>query len=462
MSGISLGAGITVGAGIGLGAGLPVSIGYIDIFGNNFTSDIVMNRQNCLAYDSSNNLYAIGYIDNSGSLSATISKYNVNGAIQWQRSLGASSPRDTNFLGVDVDNSNNVYVSGFTRSDGTINGTDVQIAKYDTNGNLQWQKTLGSAGLAQQGVSMSVVKSTGDFYVVGISLASSGSPQYYRGLILKYNSSGVLQWQRSLTPSVSSNDVVTVGVSTDSLGNVYIIGNTITPSSSLGQGILVKYNSSGTIQWQVGLTKSSGQSSYDGIVIDSSNNIFVCGFALTGVGGTSYGIVSKYNTSGTLQWKKQIGDSGGNPYLNGISVDSSGNIYTTGFHSNNTSSILKYDTNGSLQWQRTVSASSYNINLYSISIDSSNNLVAGGYIGNSGNIQQILMVKVPNDGTPTGSYTASGISFTYSTSSLPQSDLSAWSTTTPSMSNADPSFSTATSTLTGATTTFTNSVTAII
>ena len=71
------------------------------------------------------------------------------------------------------------------------------------------------------------------------------------------------------------------------------------------------------------------------------------------------------------------------------------------------------------------------------------------------------MFKAPGDGTLTGSYTAGGISFAYSASSLPTADLSAWTATTATMSNAQPSFSEATSTLTGATSTFTNSVTAI-
>ena len=453
--------GISIGTGITISQSGSTSGSYIDVFGNNFASPgTQISRQNGLVYDSSDNLYAVGYANDSVN-TGIVSKFNASGTIQWQRTLGASSPSDTIFLGVDVDNSNNVYVTGTTSSDGSLDARDVQIAKYDTNGNLQWQKTLGSAGTLQQGLGMAVEGSTGDFYIVASFFASPGSPQINRMLVLKYNTSGVLQWQRSMTPANAANDSVGSAIALDSAGNLYIVGSTPT-STSEGQGILVKYNSSGVLQWQVGLSKATGQSGYDGITIDSSDNIFATGIAVTG--GTAYGIVAKYDTSGALQWKKQIGSAGGSPALTGLSADSSGNVYATGIGGPGFSSyIVKYDTNGSLLWQRNLQAASHWVQNFSIAVDSSSNLVTGGYTREtSGSVyNQMLMFKVPGDGTPVGTYAASGISLSYSASSLPTADLSLWSTTTSTMSNAQPSFSEATSTLTGATSAFTNSVTAI-
>jgi len=454
MAGIILGAGITVGAGVGLGAALPNPIGYIDIFGSNFSiPDATLSHSSCLVYDSSNNLYIAGYTD--GGSTGLVSKFDVNGSLLWQRTLGTTAPNATLFFAIDIDNSNNVYVTGATSANGTIDGRDVQIVKYDTNGNLQWQKTLGSAGLTQQALSVVVEQSTGDFYVGAGFFPNSGFPQDTRILIAKYDTSGTLQWQRSLTPVVSSNQAVCQDIALDSAGNIYIVGSTPNTTSS-NQAVLIKYNSSGTLQWQVGLSKATGQSDYNGITIDSSDNIFVTGIAVTGPGGTQYGIVAKYDTSGALQWKKRIGDPAF-PVLYDITVDNSGNIYTTG-----STYILKHNTNGDLLWQRQLSATSYVVNLYSIAIDSSDNIVAGGYIRpTSGSNNQILMLKVPGDGTLTGTYTASGISFTYSIPTMPQADLSAWTTTTTTLTPGTSSFTAATSSLTGATSTFTNAVTSI-
>jgi hypothetical protein len=451
-SGVSISAGITI-------TNQPVAVSYIDLFGNNFTNPApTISRQSALAYDSSDNLYAAVYVSDSVS-TGLVSKFNVSGAIQWQKTLAASSPSDTSFIALDVDNSSNVYISGITAADGTLNGRDIQIAKYDTDGNLQWQKTLGTAGTLQQGLGVAVEASTGNFYIFGIFWPSSSS-QLSRTIVAKYNTSGVLQWQRSLTPAVSSDDASGQDIALDSAGNVYIVGSTPTGTTS-GQGFLVKYNSSGVLQWQVGLSIGTGQSNYQGIAIDSSDNIFVTGTATAS--GTSYGVVAKYNASGVLQWKKQIGSAGGYPNLTDITLDSSGNIYVTGNVGPNTSSyIIKYDTNGSVLWQRNLQSLTHRVQLYSITIDSSNYIVVGGYSSPvAGGSNQVIMVKLPGDGTPVGTYTASGINFTYSASSMPAADLSAWSVTSTTMSNAQSSFSEATSILTGATSTFTNSVTLI-
>jgi hypothetical protein len=455
--------GIDIGPGIALGGGTPVpsSGGYIDIFGDSFTTNISISHHNSLVYDNSNNLYAVGSTDISGVTKGIVSKFNVSGTLQWQRTLGASSPNNTGFTALDIDSSNNLYVTGFTSSDGTIDGRNIQIVKYDTNGTLQWQKTLGGSSFLEMGLSLLVEQSTGDFYVSGIFATTSGAT-ISRSIVAKYNSSGVLQWQTGLTPAVSSDNADFQDIALDSAGNLYIVGSTPTSTSS-NQGMLIKYNSSGALQWQVGLSKATGQSIFYGITIDSSDNIFVCGTSLTGIGGTSYGVVAKYNTSGALQWKKQIGDSGGYPVLLDITLDSSGNIYATGFGGPNSSSyVIKLDTSGSIQWQRNFSATSYYAQMYSIAMDSTDSLVVGGYTRDTSvNINQMLMLRVPNDGTPTGTYTADGISFTYSTSSLPIADLSAWSTTTTSLTNGATSFTAGTSSLTGATSSYTNSVTPI-
>lgn len=462
MSGIIFGSGITLSAGIVVGQGSPAtSGGYIDLFGSNYsTPDATLSRPSCLVYDSSNNLYMAGYTD--GGDTGLVSKFNVNGSLLWQRTLGTTAPNATTFFAIDIDSSNNVYVTGATSANGTVDGRDVQIVKYDTNGNLQWQKTLGSAGLNQQGLSVVVEQSTGDFYVGGGFFPNSGFPQNTRILIAKYDTSGTLQWQKSLTPAVSSDQANCQDIALDSSGNLYIVGSTPNTTSSL-QSVLIKCDSSGAVQWQVGLSKATGQGGYSGITIDSSDNIFVCGDALTGIGGTQYGVVAKYNTSGALQWKKQIGDATYHPYLQDITVDSSGNIYTTGFGGPNASSyVIKLDTNGSLVWQRLLTATNYWVQFYSITIDSSDKLVAGGYSRpTAGGSNQIVMLKVPSDGTPTGTYTASGISFTYSTPTLPIADLSAWSTATTTLSAGTPTFTAATSSLTGATSTLTNVVTPI-
>ena len=94
------------------------------------------------------------------------------------------------------------------------------------------------------------------------------------------------------------------------------------------------FGQSNTKQW----TKQLGTSSDDigrGVTTDPSGNIYMTGFTKGGLdGNTNSGrndiFLVKYNSSGTKQWTKQLGTSSDDEG-NGVSTDSSGNIYVTGY-----------------------------------------------------------------------------------------------------------------------------------
>ena len=113
-------------------------------------------------------------------------------------------------------------------------------------------------------------------------------------------------------------------------------------------------------------TKQLGTSSSDwgsGVTTDSSGNIYVTGYTLGGLDGNtnsgSYDMfLVKYNSSGTKQWTKQLGSSGCDGGI-GVTTDSSGNIYVTGYTNGgldgNTNSgygdifLVKYNSSGTKQ-----------------------------------------------------------------------------------------------------------------
>ena len=122
---------------------------------------------------------------------------------------------------------------------------------------------------------------------------------------------------------------------------------------------LVKYNDGGTKQWTKQLGTSGNDYGY-GMTVDSSDNIYVTGMTYGGLdGNTNSGdtdlYLVKYNSSGTKQWTQQLGTSAGDRGQ-GVTVDSSGNIYVSGYSlgglDGNTNSggkdifLVKYNSDG--------------------------------------------------------------------------------------------------------------------
>lgn len=262
--------------------------------------------------------------------------------------------------GIDVDTSGNFYITG-TSNDGS---QYLMVAKYNSSGVLQWQRKV-IQGTTSTGRAIKV-DSSGNVYVVG-TVRVSTTPVI---ILLKYNSSGVLQWQRQLNQANSDG----YGLSVAPSGNVYVSGYA-TGGTAWPYLILAKYNSSGAIQWQRSLSYGStyvyGFSKMD---IDSSENIYLTGYHnASGIRA----IVAKYNSSGTIQWQRDFFQSGVSTIGNSTATDSSGNVYVVGYH--NAAFLAKYNTSGALQWQRRFSSGAI-ADWQDICLDSIGNIYVCGVI----------------------------------------------------------------------------------
>jgi uncharacterized delta-60 repeat protein len=297
-----------------------------------------------VAVDSSGNIYVTGYTEkklhgnnNSGKFDMFLVKYNSSGTRQWTKQFGTSG-WDAGY-GVAVDSSNNIYVTGYT--DGGLGGNnnsgkfDMFLVKYNSSGTRQWTKQFGTSGWdVGYGVA---VDSSNNIYVTGYTEGgldgntNSGGRDIF---LVKYNSSGTKQWTQQFGSSKKDYGLAS---NVDSKGNIYVTGYTeggLDGNTNSGESdiFLVKYNSSGTKQW----TQQLGTPTFDegnGVAVDSSDNIYVSGWTrgkLDTYAGRDDAIVLKYNSSGTKQWTRQFG-SNSSDIGAGVTVDSSGNIYVTGY-----------------------------------------------------------------------------------------------------------------------------------
>ena len=399
-----------------------------------------------VAIDSSDNFYVVGETTSGGvsSNDFLLIKYNSAGVIQWQRTLGG--------VGLDygasvsLDSTDNVYVTGSTTSIGSGNA-DLVLAKYSSSGSIEWQRTLGGSS-NDYGHSVNV-DSTGSIYVVGDSYTRQGARPDL--LITKYLSNAVQSWAR-----YAGGTGYTWGksVTTDPQGDVYALGylrlrvylKGRVSYSSPGFA-LIKYTSTGAILWQ----RQLGGSGQYGISVATrrSDNVYVLGYT-----SSNHLLLAKYDSVGTVLWQRRLGDAG-QDYGTSLAIDSSDNVYVLGYTTSTGAGstdllLAKYDSSGTIQWQRTLGGTGIEQG-HTVALDSAENVCIVGQTDTiSAGSPDVLIAKLPNDGSLTGTYTLNGVPLVYAASSL-SSITQTLSSTTSSLTNYSSSLTNRVGTLTDTT-----------
>jgi uncharacterized delta-60 repeat protein len=287
--------------------------------------------------DSADNIIVCGQTasDGAGGTDLLVAKLDSSGTLLWSRALGGTDTDQA--YSVAVDSTDNIIVAGRTNSDGAGN-YDLLTAKYNSSGTLLWDKTLGGSG-SDYGYGIGI-DSADNIIITG--LCNSDGAGGSDSLIAKYNSSGTLLWDKTLGGSVLD---YSNGVGIDSADNIIIAG--ISASDGVGGNdiLIAKYNSSGTLQWGKTLGGTMNDQG-NGVGIDSADNIIIAG-ATSGDAAGGWGVlVAKYNSSGTLLWDKTLGSTT-NEFGWGVAVDSANNIIVTGNDANNDALIAKLSPDGS-------------------------------------------------------------------------------------------------------------------
>ncbi len=196
--------------------GIIISNDGASVYATNYSSNKISQYSDIV------NIYITGYTASQGAGfdDFIVAKYNAAGTLQWQRILGGTGSESGQ--GAVIDPTGNVYVVGWTASQGA-GGQDVLIAKFDHgSGAILWQRTLGGSG-TDIGYGIAI-DSSSNLYIVGETTSQGAGGQDV--LIAKYNSSGVIQWQRTLCGVALSGNTTEYGtaIAVDNVGNLYING----------------------------------------------------------------------------------------------------------------------------------------------------------------------------------------------------------------------------------------------
>jgi len=359
-------------------------------------------------------------IGSSGDNNVFVVKYNSSGYVQWVNKMGgiSSTSNDAGTF-ITTDLNNNVYITGsfsdatFTiyNADGitfstltntSTSGTNVFVVKYNSSGYVQWATKMGGTTSPYDFGNSITIDLNNNVYITGQFTDTTFTIYNADGItfstltntiisgnnnnvfVVKYNSSGYVQWATKMGGTTSPYDAGTF-ITTDLNNNVYVTGqfsdatftiynadgitfSTLTNTIISGNNnnvFVVKYNSSGYIQWatKMGGTNSQPNDTGSSLLVDKNNNVIVMGNfiypitiynsdnsfntnATLNYAGANNVFLVKYNSSGFVQWITGIGNTN-NKWAYGycISTDENNNIFLTGNFNNGSVNIYNSDGN---------------------------------------------------------------------------------------------------------------------
>jgi hypothetical protein len=252
---------------------------------------------------------------------AFVAELNSSGGYNFADLLGSGSTAQA--TGIALDNSGNVYTTGWFTGTGNFNpgagtntltstgGINSYLSKLNSSGNFVFAEDLGANAISSEGSAIAVdgsgniittgfFQGTGDFSGTGAgtdNLSSSNGGSDANTYVAKYSSSG--QYIFAVDLGSGSSNAVSTSIAIDHLGDIYVAGSFIgTANFNTGSGTddLTSSTSGADTNGFVAVLNASGQylnaviegygspiAVADGIAVDRAGNIDAIGtFAGTG------------------------------------------------------------------------------------------------------------------------------------------------------------------------------------
>ena len=206
-------------------------------------------------------------------------------------------------------------ISGTTESylpDGS--DKDMLLVKVDSSGDIEWSKAIHH-GLDDGSPS---IKEVSDGYLFTAEVENTtvpGTPGQAI-VVVKLNKSGTIQWQKIYQGSIETSTWInSVSAPQEVTGGYLLWGSTKLNSGDLGDILLIKIDSSGTISWQKKYSDvSSSQAGIVYRVMENADGTFLLDGLIMNIGSTTgdtYNmLLMKLSSAGEIIWKKTIGGPG--------------------------------------------------------------------------------------------------------------------------------------------------------
>ena len=279
-------------------------------------------------------------------------KYNSSGDSLWVRRFDTSilNENEDRAVAIGIDALNNVYVTGTSYTSSHVEATTI---KYNSDGNEIWKRSYFDSTLT-------ILLEVKDMKVdiegnVFVALAYYGISRISE--IIKYNTNGEMVWIRKYFNGNSDiNNIISLTL--DNSGNIYATGCTRDSGTSGRDYLTLKYSPDGILLWAAKTNQSEEDIGYS-VKADDNGNTYVAGYSRVDESNHDFKLI-KYNSSGEMQWIRSYTGrheaDGFHMYgkRNMIVLDDDGNIYAN-FSTRRVSYLndiatIKYDPFGALKW----------------------------------------------------------------------------------------------------------------
>lgn len=351
---------------------------------------------NAIAADAEGNIYVTG--DSQADLTwddcYTI-KYDPSGNKLWDSRYNGSTSGLDIAVGVDTDNSGNVYVTGYSRR-----GMDNECVtiKYNSIGEPQWIYEYR------------FMQSSNGF---GLKLDQDGNPiiigygkyanETERCFAMKWDSSGNVLWN-SVSDLVLNQNQECQFMTIDTDGNIYGGGTVQGTSDYKGDYLVVKFDAQGNYLWKATYDGPAHSYDYGGMIaVDADQNVYQTGISLGSASSWNNDIATvKYDSGGNLLWAQRW-DNSSDDGADRLALDSNADVYVTGGTSNSQTGddivTLKYNSDGNLLWSKIYDGPSHGDDLRNtLTLDAASNVLMLCMSNNPDTGEDLALVKYDSDG----------------------------------------------------------------
>ena len=249
---------------------------------------------------------------------ATI-KYSNAGIPLWTNRYNGPGGSWDSATAIATDTNGNVFVTGYSASNGA--NYDYATIKYSGMGVPLWTNRYDGPGNGYDNAVAVAMNGSGDVFVTGYSTNNNTGYDY---ATIKYSSAGVPLWTNRYDAGTGKGDIAAaIKVSSD--GTVLVAGTSYNGYNTIA------YSVAGAPLWTNIYRGPGGDDEAVAMAGDTSGNIFVTGYSLDNSSvqyAYDFATVA-YSSTGVPLWTNRYSAES---YPAGVAVDSSGNVFVTGFH----------------------------------------------------------------------------------------------------------------------------------